>query len=310
MVKVKILRIILLLASIAICDMRYAICDLFAQDKIIAIVNSEVITQKDLDDFLKFLRLQLEAQYKGKELEDKIQSMKLDILDKLVEDRLILMEAKLNNIRADEARVKARIDDIRKRYPTDSGFQHALSSQGITLADIEAKIREQILMYNIVDLKVQGKIRVNPSEVTDFYQKHSTELAIPEEREFQAVATDKKELAEKMCQELKGGCDLKDTSDRLSTSFETLSAQKTGELNPEIEEALFKLRSGEASSPIKIQETYYILRLDKIIPPRQPTLLESQEKIYDLLLERKMQESLSKWLDELRDKSYIKVLQD
>ena len=31
----------------------------YAQDKIIAIVNNEVVTQKDLDDFLNFMRMQL-----------------------------------------------------------------------------------------------------------------------------------------------------------------------------------------------------------------------------------------------------------
>ena len=98
-------KTILFLGLIAICHMSYAI-ELYAQDKIIAIVNSDVITQKDLNDFLNFMRMQLMTEYKGKELENKIQSMKLDLIDKLVEDRLILQQAKKNNIQIDEGRLR------------------------------------------------------------------------------------------------------------------------------------------------------------------------------------------------------------
>ena len=160
--------------------MPYAICNLFAQDKIIAIVNNEVITQKDLSDFLNFMRMQLSAQYKGRELEDKIQSLKPDLLDKLVEDRLILGQAQAANIKVDEARVKARIDELRRRYPSERDFQEALAEQGLTQADVESKIRDQMLMYSIIDAKIKSKIVVAPSEVTDFYEPVSyTHLTLP-----------------------------------------------------------------------------------------------------------------------------------
>jgi hypothetical protein len=48
----------------------------FAQGKIVAIVNNDVITEKDLNDFVNFMRIQLSEEFKGKELESKLQSMK------------------------------------------------------------------------------------------------------------------------------------------------------------------------------------------------------------------------------------------
>src|SRR3989338_6450398 len=81
------------LIILAQCTMHNAHCVLFAQDKIVAIVNNEVITQKDLDDFLNFMRMQYAQELKGRELENKIQSMKIVLLDKLIEDRLMLQDA-------------------------------------------------------------------------------------------------------------------------------------------------------------------------------------------------------------------------
>jgi hypothetical protein len=49
---------------------------LYAQDKIVAIVNKDIITQKDLTDFINFARMQMLTEYKGEQLEAKIQAMK------------------------------------------------------------------------------------------------------------------------------------------------------------------------------------------------------------------------------------------
>jgi len=309
-VEMRILKIILLLAFIAICHMPYAICNLFAQDKIIAIVNNEVITQKDLSDFLNFMRMQLSAQYKGRELEDKIQSLKPDLLDKLVEDRLILGQAQAANIKVDEARVKARIDELRRRYPSERDFQEALAEQGLTQADVESKIRDQMLMYSIIDAKIKSKIVVAPSEVTDFYEQHRDEFQAPEEREFEVMTIDKEDVASAVAKDLKSGQNFKETADKFSLNIDKIAAEKGRDLNKETEDIIFKLAVGEISQPIKIRDIFYIFKLDKIDPPRQQPLSEVQDKISEFLYASKMQEALSNWLDELKKQSYIKILQN
>ncbi|MCM8781050.1 MAG: SurA N-terminal domain-containing protein, partial [Candidatus Omnitrophica bacterium] len=91
----------------------------FAQNKIVAIVNNDVITQKDLEGFINFARIQLAAEYQGEELENKVQSLRPDLLDRLIDDRLLLQEAKNNNIKIDETRIKAKIEQIKRRYASD-----------------------------------------------------------------------------------------------------------------------------------------------------------------------------------------------
>ena len=71
-----------------------------------------------------------------------------------------------------------------------------------------------------------------------------------------------------------------------------------------------KLRVGEVSGPVKIEDKYCVFRLNAIIPPKQLSLLESQEKIHEFLFNSKMQEGLTKWLDELKKNSYIKISQN
>ena len=317
------LKFLVLSFGFAFCTLHFTL-DCFAQDKIVAIVNNDVITQKDLDDFINFMRVQLSTEYKGRELESKIQSMKLDLLDRLIEDRLILQEAKkeleearkkkdailVSRLQIDKSRIQARIEEIKKKYGSDAEFQRALSQQGLVQADIEAKTEEQFLMYNIIDAKIRSKIVVNPSDVTDFYNKNIEEFKSPEQREFEYIILEDENLAKEILRNLKDSQDLQEQAKKYSLTANRLNVAKNGQLRKDIEDAVFKLNLGEISQPIKIEESFYIFKLNNIILLRQQTLSEAKDKIYTFLFNMKMQTELTKWLDELKKQTYIKISQD
>ncbi|MEK6727404.1 MAG: peptidyl-prolyl cis-trans isomerase [Candidatus Omnitrophota bacterium] len=303
-------RVVLILALVAICDMRYANAKIYAQDKIVAVVNNDVITQKDLDDFASFMRMQLSREYRGEALEIKIESIKKDMLDKLIEDRLILQEAKNNKIVIDESRVKARINEIKKRYPTDPEFQSDLANQGMVQADLEKKIREQFLMYNIIDLKIRSKIIVRPDEVTHFYNENKKEFVTFEERELDAITLENSDQADSFSYNLKRGEKLEDLAVRYPVTINKINFSESTGLRKEIESEVGKLGVGEVSNPVKIEDKYCVFRLNAIIPPKELSLLESQGKIHEFIFNSKMQEGLTKWLDELKKNSYIKISQN
>lgn len=306
----KCLKIFLFLVFITGYQLPVTGYELFAQDKIVAIVNNAVITQKDLDDFVNFMRIQLSSQLNSEQLENKIQSMKSDLLNRLIEDRLILQEAKKSNIKIDDNRVKARIDEIKSHFSSDIEFQNALAKHGLVQADIESKIREQLLMYNIIDIRIKSKIIVNPAEVTDFYNKNIDEFKLPEQRQLEAITTEDENLAKEIMNNLKEGHQLQDLVQKYSLSINKLIAMQDGQLRKDVEEVVFRLKPGETSEPIKIEDKYYIFKLNSIIAARHQSLSEVRDKISEFLFNRKMQEELARWLDELKTQSYIKILAD
>ncbi|MBM3243422.1 MAG: hypothetical protein FJZ12_01110, partial [Candidatus Omnitrophica bacterium] len=184
-VRIK-LKILLLFLTLSLSFNLLAVKQLYAQDKIVAIVNQDAITQKDLSDFLNFMRLQLSQEYKGRELEEKIQGMKVVLLSRLIEDRLILQEAKKSNIVVDENRVRTKINEVKKEYPSDTLFQSELMKQGLTQADIERRIRDQFMMFSIVEQKVRSKIIIKPEEVTAFYEENKKDIHTGETKIFEA----------------------------------------------------------------------------------------------------------------------------
>lgn len=282
----------------------------FAQDRIIAVVNHDIITQKDLNDFLNFTRMQLSRDYQGKELESRIQSMRLDLLDRLIEDQLILQQARRNKLQIDESRIKAKIDEVRRRYPTDLEFQQALASQGLTQSDLEKKIREQFLMRNIIEIEVRSKVVVSPSEVTDYYNNNEKQFLSPEERQLEAISMDDADMAKAVSYELRRGGKMIDLATRYPMTVNKMNVSQGQELRRQIDSAVFGLSLGEVSEPIKVGEKYYIFKLENIVPPKQLTLQEAKPKIFEYLYDQKIEERLNDWLADLRKRSYIKVTND
>jgi hypothetical protein len=306
----KLTIFLIALGLITICDLRLTHSFCFAEDKIVAVVNNEIITKKDLSDFLNFLRLQLARQYEGKELEKQVASARPDLVNKLIEDRLILQEAKASGLKVDESRIKAKINEIKKHYGSDISFQKDIARQGLVQADLENKFREQFLMYGIVEMKVRSKLMIRPDEVTAYYNGHPNEIMTPEARMVTVITLENQDQAETFSYSLKAGLKLDDLVTRYPVTVNKLEVKKGESLRKDIENIVFKLSVGEVSDPLKLDEQYYVFRLDDIVASRRPTLTEAQDKIQEFLTDLKMEKELDKWLNELKKKSYIKIIQN
>ena len=281
-----------------------------ADDKIVAVVNKDVITSKDISDVLSFTRVQLSRQYQGRELEEKLQATKLDMMGRLIEDCLILQEAKKDKIEIDENRIKGRMDEIRREYGSDAALQVDLRKQGMVPADIEKKIREQMLIFTIIDRKVKSKILVRPEEVTSYYNANIKDFLSPETREVEAYALENEDLAKTFSYNLMSGQKAEDLAARYPMTVNKLQVPKGGGVKKDIEEAVFKLGISEVSAPVDVDDKYYVFKLVNILAPRQASLSEAQDDISELLYNKKMGEGFSAWMDELKKNAYIKVMGD
>jgi parvulin-like peptidyl-prolyl isomerase len=322
MLRFKPLLIICIPILIAIQEPRFSKCDLYALDKIIAIVNNDAVTQKDLDDFTNFMRMQLSQEYSGGALNQKIESIKSGLLERLIEDRLILQEAKsmleqarknkdlrtVSQLEIDPNTIKAKITEVKKNYEKDSDFQADLTKQGLNQADLEAKIKEQLLMYRAIELRVKENIIIAPDEITNFYNKNLKTFVSGEERELDVITLEDKELAKTLSYNLRTGAKIEDLATRFPFTLNKLKVMPGEEFRKEIKDVIFKLGLTEISEPVKIGNKYYIFKLLEITPPRQLSLSEVQDKIQAYLFEEKMKEGLSRWLAELKKKSYIQII--
>jgi len=276
-------------------------------DGVIAIVNNEVITQNDLDAFINFMRMQMSSQYSEDMIQQNVNQMLPDLISRLIEDRLILQAAYKENITVDSNRIKARIEQIKKKYSNEADFQDALTTQGLTLADLELKIKEQLLMFEIIDKKIKSKIVLKPQEISDYYYAHAQDFNSPEQREVRFAIIKDSNLAQKLKTTISEYKDLDAIAQSYPIEITDLGWVTSKQLKEDIADMVFNLEAGRLSPILEQDRNFYIFEVKAIRPSEKKSLFDVQEEISQLLFEEKMQEALVKWLEELKESSYIEI---
>ena len=104
-------------------------------DKVVAVVNNEVITQSELEEVIQKPKKQIMENFIGEEQDRLLNKLTRDILNKMIEKKLQLQVARQMNIAINKTEVDAALDDIKAKnaFPDDETFKRALASENMTL---------------------------------------------------------------------------------------------------------------------------------------------------------------------------------
>ena len=288
-------------------------------NKFVAIVNDEVITQQDIDQLLAVLYAQYSQEYKGDELLQKMEQVKKDILNQVIEDKLVLSRAKELDIKVTESEISERLDYIKKGFSSEEEFYKTLETQGITIANLKDRYRDQVMMKKLVDYEVKSKISVLPSEISDYYEKHKDQFKEGDKCRVKNILIKAKdevsfELAkveiEGVYSKLKEGGNF----DVLARQYsQGPNAEKGGDMGyiehgqmlEALDKAIFKLKPGEFSEPVKSEIGYHIFKVEDIKYGRLSSLEDVNKDIQMVLFQDKFKAQVNEWLSDLKKKAYI-----
>ena len=285
------------------------------EDTIIAIVNEDVITYKELHDYLRTIYLQLTSEGRSHEEITKVMGeFETTGMDRLIEHKLLVDEANHKGLTVREKLVDEKLAEIRNQYENEQAFLNSLIAEGLTVTDIKNKIRDQLKTKYIVEMEVKSKIFVNPQEVTDHYHNHLQEFRKPERIDLESIfipfdGTSKKVAQQKINEvlmKLKKGEDFPQLANAYSNA-PSIGIIAKGQLIPSIENAVFGLNEGELSKPLETENGIYLFRAKAKLADEQATLEEVKSDIYEFLFQKKFKEKMNAWLDGLKKKAYIEI---
>ncbi|MFC1752205.1 peptidyl-prolyl cis-trans isomerase [Thermoproteota archaeon] len=272
------------------------------KDKVIAVINNEVITEVELDIYIALLVMQF-----GENRWKNMGMSRQKALDSLIEDRLLIQEARNEEMVIDEREIDSKVKRIRKGFSSEYEFNSILSKQGILLAEFKNKIEEQILSEQLVYLKVRNGISVSPKEVTQYYSDHKDGYDIPERITLESVSVDDSLVADGIYEKLKEGVSISEVKENFSGRGSELVVAK-GDLLKEIEGKVFDLEIGEFSKPIKIEgQGYFIFLLKERHPKQSKKLIDVQEEIKEMIFAEKFSKRMTKFLDKIKKNAYIEI---
>ncbi|MBF0122053.1 MAG: peptidyl-prolyl cis-trans isomerase [Candidatus Omnitrophica bacterium] len=284
------------------------------EDAILAVVNDEVITVKDLKEYLQGILAQLKVEGKTQaEAQETIQQYQAKGVEQLIDDRLILSAANKMGMLIRPEAIDQRLDEIKKRYKSYDEFLDTIKREGLTVTEIRKKLENQIKGQIVVNNEVRAKVYVNPQEVTDYFNTHKEEFTTTSRVFLNTVFVNSeagRESAHKKIAEarkkIKQGVGfmlvVQDFSDLPSVGEVTEE-----QLRPEFKKQLDKMIVGDVSGVVEVPEGFYIIKLEGRKPGTTAVLKDVNDAIYQKLFEDKFRERFKAWIEKLRKKAYVEI---
>ena len=284
-------------------------------DRVLATVDDEIII---LSDYLFFVR-SLGVPENGSVVEEKL-------LKRLMEEKLILHEAKRRELKVSDTEVDTMIEDIRKQSALSrEDFERKLAYEGLDMGSYKKILKDTIMMQKLIETEVDSKIMISDKEVETFYHFNQRDfLKSPDQVDVgllflrlsdDATVTEVTDLIRKV---------LKITSQlNNGVKFETLILQynqkqtksdggrigtfKKGELIAPLDQKIFSMKVGELSEPIWVKEGVYIVKLVGRSNETFKSLDEVKEEIYGHLYKERKNKLFNEWVKTLWEKASTRI---
>jgi len=281
------------------------------EDRIVAIVNSDLIMWSEMQRKLAPERERIERRYQGEERIRRLKVAESMAITAMIERQLQLQEAKTRGIDVSDQEVK------------QAARQMAQQGEKIDMTDPSSarSIREQLMLLKAADLLVRAGVMVADSEIKRYYQEHRDRFALPEEYTLSQILikplspddlTESRRKAQEILDALKQGVSFEDLTLRYSDGLNAsrggrLGLVRQGELLPAIERVVAKLVPGEISDVIQSQEGLHFVRLDDKKPKQFRPFEEVKQEISALVFREKSEDVFQAWLADLKNKAYIEI---
>ncbi len=297
-------------------------------DRIVAVVNDDIITLSELDRaFVPYAR-NIDATYKGADKAGVIRQTKEAFLQQMINQLLIEQEATKAGAGVaavkDEEVAEVVKDIAAKNKMTMDEYTRKLADEGQTLESVKKEIKSQMLRVRLMRREVQSRIIVTNEEIGEYYDKHRQEYEGKEAARVRQIFLPAPADADKIAR-AKTRAEMQQLRDRIvkGESFEAIAAQysrgpaakqggdigyvEKGVIVAEVEKAAFSLPVGQLSDVIETDVgCHLIVVLDRRGAGLKP-IATVREEIKAKLEDEKAAKKFDEWIGDLRKKAFIDV---
>lgn len=245
-------------------------------DRVVAVVNDEVITRYELNEQKRAVTAQLKRQGVTMPPDAELDAQ---VLERFINERVQLQFAKENGVRADDETVNASLQRIAGDNKMSMiQFTNALKQDGVTLEKFRDELKNEIVLSRLRDREVESRVVVTDSEIEAYlaqaklvganeseYQLAHILVLVPEQATPDQVAA-KKKRAEEAERQLKAGTAFAQVAAVFSDANDATQGGALGWRQGDRLPALYaqasqKLAVGETSDVLRSANGFHIVRL-------------------------------------------------
>jgi peptidyl-prolyl cis-trans isomerase C len=290
----------------------------------VAIVNGVPIERADFDKEVFLIQKSLLGL--GKPLTcGQVSSIRAEVLESMIRREVLYQDSRKAGIKPDENAVTKEIAALKQQYPTEAEYKNELAGRNLSEEALRSHLERNSSLQQYVDRQFGAKVAVTDAEMVGYYESRLDLFKQPLQARVShiLIQTDSqwddrrkqeaRRKAEQVLKDLKNGRDFaalaREQSDGPTrTNGGDLGYIRTGQLDAQLENAVFRLKAGETSDII---ETGYGFHLFKMFDRKPETILAYdavKEQIRRHLAQEKARQEADRYAKTLREKASVEIL--
>ncbi len=248
-----------------------------------------------------------------------------EVLGTILEELLVLSRADQIGYRPSDEEIDSAMQRTMQSFgiETEEQFEAALRSSGMTREDFRRQIGVNLRVSSVMAREVQRRVELTEEDLRRYYYEQPEEFTTPERlelREFVVLESsslgpeERRRLASELRDRITAGEAMAEViapyrEEGTTSDVAELGWVKQGDLDPDLEAAVWDLEAGAVSPPVEGRGGLHVL---EVIEREEATLLsfnEVAEQIDRIERERLLRQEYETYLEELRDAAYIRIHQ-
>lgn len=318
------MRYICVLATVLVTAF-LARADVAAVNGVCVVVNDAVITFEQVENEIMPVAETLATQYRSdpKTFEQKVQQLRREKIEEMVQEKLILHEFKVSGLQLPESYIEDMIQDrIRKEYYGDRArLTRSLQLRGQTYEMFYQMERDRFIVYQMTRQFISpDKILISPAKIEAYYNSHTNAFNMDAQVKLRMIVINQSPLAEPGTAEkisgeilrlLDQGVSFAELAGVYSSGSQRANGGDRGWVErsyfkPELADVAFSLKPGQHSKVLTLGESCYILQVDDVRPAHVRSLTEVRSEIETTLKDQEKRRLKDRWIERLKKKSYIR----
>ena len=287
-------------------------------ERVVAVVGERAILLSDLRERARPLLLRVYSQVPpGAQRAAAISEVYKSLLERMVDEEL-------QQRAANRARIVVsaqEVDQALARVAAQNGMTvekivNEAMRAGLTEQQYRSEIRRQVLEAKLMNLRLKGRVRITDQDLRSEYRQ-----LVMQERQrlgFRIAWIKLKgpradELAEHVAERARAGDDFAALAKRYSSDERSrklgglLAPLEPGTLPNALDRAAMGLNVGEVASPVRVGDSYVILKLVERDESQLPSFEEAREELGERVYLEKMNRARQHWLDNLRRRTHVEI---
>jgi peptidyl-prolyl cis-trans isomerase SurA len=293
-------------------------------DRIVAVVNQEVITLSELEKWIEPLQKEITSEDRLHRKEQ-LQEFRRRILEQLIDEKLIDQEVRRFGIKVTSKEIEGVTEEIKRRNGfTQEDMEKALAGENLTVEAFKKQVEKGLQRRKLVQSAVKTVSKPSEKELREFYQKNVDAyrtpvsyrpghilFVIPKEAtpgEIQEI----KKKCQKALDRIRRGEDFREcaliySEDASAKEGGDLGFFKKGDLLPVLEKEILRLNVGEVSGIVRTEFGFHIVKLYERKGGDPLPFEEVKEKVETEYYTQETEKAFKNYLATLKEKSIIEI---